>query len=139
MFKWFKSILEKDLNELTNEELLDLGEEFTTDGDRALAILQSRQKELADLYKRAYSEFERKEYSATMVYINQYIALAEKYGAMIINAVYNLQIGVNKETKEPEEVLSVYDDAIAYYKQVQSREDVLRFERSKEYYMASLK
>lgn len=138
MFKWFKSILGRDLDALTNDELSDLGAEFTEEGDRALTVLQNRQKELIEIYKRAHSEFACENYSLTMEYLNRYVSLAGKYGVMIIPAVFDLRIGIVKETMDPEAVLLAYDEAIAYYKQLHSEENVLRFEQSKEYYKASL-
>lgn len=138
MFGWFKNNSKRNLNELTNNELSDLGVEFTEEGDRALMILGNRQRELIKVYQTAYSELERNNYELTVYYLNQYVSLAEKYGAEIIGAVFDLYIAVAKENEKPEEVFSIYDNAISYYKQRSNLDNVSRFEQSKEYYKLSL-
>lgn len=138
MFRWFKNTSKRDLNELTNDALMDLGAEFTEEGESALMILRNRQQELIKLYQMAYSELERKNYDLMLDYLNRYVSLAEKYGAEIICAVFDLYIAVAMENEEPEEILSAYDDIIAYYEQRANVDSVARFEKRREYYKLSL-
>ena len=139
MFRRFKNASKRNLDDLTNAELTDLGEEFTEEGERALSLLQSRQKDLISIYQKAYTEFEGKNYFMSAKYLNTYVSLAEKYNAVVTSAVFDLFIAIAKETDRPEAVLSLYDNAIAYYTQVANADNVERFKQGKEYYKASLK
>ena len=134
MFRRVKDIPKRDLNELKNNELADLGAEFTEEGERALTILQNRQQELISLYRKAYSETESKNYHVAVEHLNNYISLAEKYGEVVISAVFDLLIWIARDRGDTDAVLSLYDDAIGYYRIVAKAEIAERFKQGKENY-----
>lgn len=134
MFMGLNSTLKRDLNELKNAELADLGAEFTEEGERALTILQNRQQELIMLYRKAYSETERKNYPLAVDHLNNYISLADKYGDVVMRAVFDLLIWIARDRGDADAVLSLYDDAIGYYTGVDKAEIAERFKQGKEHY-----
>lgn len=116
MLGWFKKKSNRTLNEYSNAELQELMVEFTEDGNKATVILQERQQELIQLYQLIYQEVDRKMYTPAFEHIKQYIALSEKYGELVREAVFRLLLVVAEDgSGDPEEIFSVYDYIIKYY------------------------
>ncbi len=106
-----------DLDSLSNKELEKKMEEFTEDGERASVILESRRKELLELYRVAYVQIEQKLYTQALNSLNSYLKLSEKYGEIVKEFVFELIILAATDSGEDSSgILSVYDSIVNYYR-----------------------
>lgn len=133
MFGFFKNKkAEKPLEELTNEELLDLMSEFTERGNKATVLLEKRREELQRLYSLIYQEVDSKLFCSALEHISQYVNLSERYGELVREPVFILFIVSTEEGGgSSEDVFSVYDSIISYYKNKGAKEYVELFEKKK--------
>lgn len=133
MFGFFRNKrAEKPIDELSNSELLEFADEFTERGDRAMILLNTRRDELQRLYSLIYQEVQNKLFSSALDHISQYVRISDKYGELVREPVFILFIVATEDGGgSPEDVFSVYDSIISYYKTRDANEYVELFEKKR--------
>lgn len=130
----FKNGLLKRANEYkeySNKELEKVAEENAT----ADILLSMRKVTLLDLLFQAKEQSERGAFGKALLYLNEYVSLAETYGEIIDQDVFDqmldnaLNLPINRYN--PDEAIVLCDDIIFYYKDKSCDDERKHFESRK--------
>ena len=140
-----KVVKVQELKDLKEDALMDefvkcgYSDEDIAKAEEITRIRKMSELELSTLYDDINKYLDNGRYNACVRKVDEYIAVAEKYGLIVHNGVFDrLLIACKEGGSEPAEILSVYDDIVEYYTEHDRKDLKNSFLDDKEYYIEKL-